>query len=72
MYQHDNGQVCTPLDVRERYAVPCSSCGAALRFWVSATPAIVYGEHPDLRCVCGSAWRLDGVAVGVRVYVTAA
>jgi len=71
-YEHDDGRVCHPLNARERYTVTCSSCSSPLRFIVNATPAHVDGAHPDLRCACGVAWRLEGVAVGIRVYVTAA
>ncbi len=67
---HRDRRVCFPLHVEERYRVPCSACGAQLRFVVAASVAIVHGTPGELRCACGAAWRLEGVARGIRVYVS--
>ncbi len=71
--EHESGARCFPLHVDERYRLPCSSCGAELRFRVLAGVArYASGTAQELACVsCGARWALAGVRRVVHVSLVA-
>jgi hypothetical protein len=62
LIRHKDGNVCTPIQARERYRIPCSSCGGELVFTVLARRWNDKGiDH--LSCgACGAKWRLESLA----------
>jgi hypothetical protein len=71
VYEHDGGSVCRPLCTEEAHSLRCSDCGRDVPFTVHVSPAI-RRTAGELRCACGSRWRLEGMPSGVRLYVEAA
>lgn len=68
--RHADGSHCHPLEVDERYALPCSSCGAMMRFRLRVGTASIGGLPTELICTCGARWALADVRRGYRVYLT--
>jgi hypothetical protein len=71
-FEHESGARCFPLDVNDRYRLPCSSCGAAITFRLLASVAVFGGTRDELACAgCGARWAVVGMRLGINVCLVA-